>query len=144
MPLEALYSLMKENVQLGPSKEAPDGPNEGRNVINGESSIATGQNIRLVTAEYFKDLSMRYLDFVLWSCHTRRLRTKPRRTTKTLTRGVRSRGFHSCHERNLLRSTAQSSHSSRMTMSSSTFSTSLLAIAPHTSMLNIIHLRSGW
>jgi hypothetical protein len=59
MPLEALYSLMKENVQLGPSKEAPDGPNEGRNVINGESSIATGQNIRLVTAEYFKDLSLK-------------------------------------------------------------------------------------
>jgi hypothetical protein len=59
MPLEALYSLMKENVQLGPSKVELEGRNKDRNVINGESSISTGQNIRLVTAEYFQDLSLK-------------------------------------------------------------------------------------
>jgi UDP-N-acetyl-D-mannosaminuronic acid transferase (WecB/TagA/CpsF family) len=59
MPLEALYSLMKENVQLGPSKVESEGQNKDRNVINGESSISTGQNIRLVTAEYFQDLSLK-------------------------------------------------------------------------------------
>lgn len=51
MPLEALYSLMKENVQ-----GVPDGT---RNIINGDTGIARGQNIQLVTKDYFKDLSLK-------------------------------------------------------------------------------------
>ncbi|KAF2809892.1 uncharacterized protein BDZ99DRAFT_570540 [Mytilinidion resinicola] len=50
MPSEALYSLMKENVQ---------GVTNGRNVLNGDTGINRGQNIQLVTEDYFKDLSLK-------------------------------------------------------------------------------------
>jgi hypothetical protein len=49
MPLEALYALMKENVQ--------DLQN-GRNILNGHTS-SRGQKVYLVTQEYFQDLSLK-------------------------------------------------------------------------------------
>lgn len=54
MPLEALYSLMKENIQNLDSKN-------GRNILNGDiaSTGSRGQNIQLVTAKYFQDLSLK-------------------------------------------------------------------------------------
>ena len=48
MPLEALYALMKENVQ---------GVTNGRNVLNGLIPRSRGQNLQLVTKEYFQALS---------------------------------------------------------------------------------------
>lgn len=51
MPLEALYSLMKENVQ---------GVKDSRNILNGDTGITRGQNIQLVTKVYFTNhLSLR-------------------------------------------------------------------------------------
>ncbi|KAF2492650.1 hypothetical protein BU16DRAFT_592358 [Lophium mytilinum] len=52
MPLEALYSLMKENVLRAPN---------GRNILNGDTaSTNRGQNIQLVTAKYFEnDISLK-------------------------------------------------------------------------------------
>ncbi|KAF1967147.1 hypothetical protein BU23DRAFT_660434 [Bimuria novae-zelandiae CBS 107.79] len=49
MPLEALYYLMKENVRLAYAKY-------GRNILNGITPYHRGQNIQLVTAEYFDAL----------------------------------------------------------------------------------------
>ena len=51
MPLEALYSLMKENVQ-----KANTDPS--RNILNGATSFTTGQNIQLVTKDYFVSPSL--------------------------------------------------------------------------------------
>jgi hypothetical protein len=53
MPFEALYSLMKENVQ---------NPQSGRNIINGETTVTTGQNIQLVTKDYFRSHSLPLID----------------------------------------------------------------------------------
>lgn len=50
MPLAALYSLMKENV-----KDVKD----GRNILNGQWSHSTGQNLQLVTKEYFQSSSLK-------------------------------------------------------------------------------------
>ena len=50
MPLEALYSLMKENVQ---------DVTDGRNILNGDTGISRGQNTQLVTKDYFQDLSLK-------------------------------------------------------------------------------------
>jgi hypothetical protein len=55
MPLEALYSLMKENVQKTNTNPDTD-PN--RNILNGATSITTGQNIQLVTKDYFVSPSL--------------------------------------------------------------------------------------
>jgi hypothetical protein len=49
MPLEALYSLMQENL-----KETET----GRNIHDGETSHSTGQNIQLVTQDYFQSSSL--------------------------------------------------------------------------------------
>jgi hypothetical protein len=50
MPLEGLYSLMLENIQ---------DPQTGRNILNGATSFITGQNIQLVTREYFQSASLK-------------------------------------------------------------------------------------
>jgi hypothetical protein len=51
MPLEALYALMKENVQSNLE--------EGRNILNGKSGFTLGQNVQLVMKEHFRnDLSL--------------------------------------------------------------------------------------
>lgn len=50
MPLEAIYSLMKENIQDVQS---------GRNILNGLIPKSRGQNIQLVTKDYFQDLSLK-------------------------------------------------------------------------------------
>ena len=50
MPLEALYFLMQENV---------NNPTTGRNILNGQTSFTTGQNIQLVTQEYFQSASLK-------------------------------------------------------------------------------------
>lgn len=49
MPLEALYSLMIENVQKGTNED-------GRNILNGIANLGNGQDIQLVTKEYFYGL----------------------------------------------------------------------------------------
>jgi hypothetical protein len=50
MPLEALYFLMQENI---------NNPTTGRNILNGQTSFTTGQNIQLVTQEYFQSTSLK-------------------------------------------------------------------------------------
>lgn len=50
MPLEALYSLMRENIQ---DRDA------GRNILNGAASFTIGQNIQLVTQGYFQSASLK-------------------------------------------------------------------------------------
>ncbi|KAL9084424.1 MAG: hypothetical protein Q9165_008062 [Trypethelium subeluteriae] len=50
MPLEALYSLMQENLR---------GTLNGRNILNGQTSFTTGQNLQLVTKEYFQSASLK-------------------------------------------------------------------------------------
>ena len=49
MPLEALYFLMRENVQ----QQQID-----RNILNGGTSFVTGQNIQLVTQAYFQSATL--------------------------------------------------------------------------------------
>ncbi|CAI6330597.1 unnamed protein product [Periconia digitata] len=51
MPLEALYSLMKENVE--------DPPDADRNVLDGYIPVSRGQNTNLVTKDYFQSLGLK-------------------------------------------------------------------------------------
>jgi hypothetical protein len=53
MPLEALYSLMMENVKIA------QGGVTDRNIINGVTPIYRGQNIHIVTKEYFQALELK-------------------------------------------------------------------------------------
>jgi hypothetical protein len=53
IPLEAMYSLMEENVIL------TDDPEAERNILNGQTSFTTGQNIQLVTQGYFQFASLK-------------------------------------------------------------------------------------
>lgn len=50
MPLEALYSLMRENVR---------GIIDGRNILDGQTSFTTGQTLQLVTKNYFQSASLK-------------------------------------------------------------------------------------
>lgn len=50
MPLGAVYALMKENLK---------NPTTDRNILNGRTSFTTGQNVQLVTKEYFQSASLK-------------------------------------------------------------------------------------